>query len=245
MKIITSRANPEIKHVTALHTKKGRTVHNEFIAQGIRTCQTLIQNDYKLIQLYVTEQYLQAAQAITEQITIVANSVMEKISSTKTANGIVGVFTIPEQPDFKKMESGLVLANITDPGNMGTLIRSTAAFGYKTVVVINGVDVWSPKVIQATAGTIALLNVFCTSWKTLVLNKKDIELCALVVANGTDPSKLDKSKKRLLVVGNEAHGLPDEQLTDCTEQVTIPMLGKTESLNASVAGSIGLYLLQP
>lgn len=245
MKTITSRANPEIKQVASLHTKKGRTTHNEFIAQGLRTCQTLIQNDYKIIQLYVTEQQIQAAQTITDQITIVVDAVMEKISTAKTTSGIIGVFALPEQLPLANLTSGLVLTNITNPGNMGTLIRSAAAFGYKTVVVVDGADVWSPKVIQATAGTISLLNVFCMSWQTLITNTNNIELCALVVAGGTTPDRLDKNKKRLLVVGNEARGISDNQIANCTEKLTIPMQGKTESLNAAVAGSIGIYLLQP
>lgn len=243
MKTITSKINEEIKLVCALHDRKNREEQNKFIGEGLRTVSTLIKNSMKVVQLYTTEKHLGDAQKLVNDalITIVPETVMEKISAASTPSGLLGVFEIPAQPNFSQLNSGIVLANITDPGNMGTLIRTASAMDIKNIVIIEGTDVWSPKVVQATAGTLALMNIFTPSWQTLVKWKKETKLCALVVKGGKNPKDMT-FEKTLLVIGNEATGINPEWLRDCDEYMTIPMPGKAESLNAAVAGSIGMYL---
>lgn len=243
MKTITSKTNDEIKSVCALHDRKDRESQNRFIAEGLRTVTTLIKNSMKVVQLYTTEKYLSDAQKLVNEslITLVPETVLQKMSAATTASGLLGVFEIPAQPNFSQLDSGIVLANITDPGNMGTLIRTASAMNIKNIVIIEGTDVWSPKVVQATAGTLAFMNIFTPSWQTLVKWKKESKLCALVVKGGKDPKDLN-FEKTLLVVGNEATGINPEWLRDCDEYMTIPMPGKAESLNAAIAGSIGMYL---
>lgn len=239
---IISVDNPEIKTVTELHSPKGRTAHKRFIAQGLRTCATIIESGLKPVQLYTTEDQLSDAQAIAPDalICLINNRILEKISTTSTPSGIVGVFDIPQQLTTKSITAGIVLARISDPGNMGTLIRSAVAMGIKTAVVVEGTDPWSPKVIQATAGTITSLRIFELPWKALVENKRALTLCALVVHDGEKPSSA-LAKNTLLVVGNEAHGIPEEWVRDCEKKMTIPMPGNAESLNAAVAGAIAMY----
>lgn len=243
IKTITSKTNEEIKLVCALHDRKGRQEQNRFMAEGLRTVSTLVKNGMKVVQLYTTQELLNEAQRLVNEsmITLVADTVMQKMSAASTASGFLAVFEIPAQPNFSQLSSGIVLANITDPGNMGTLIRTASALNLKTVIIVDGADVWSPKVVQATAGTLAFMNIFTPSWQTLVKWKKDTKLCALVVKGGKAPSQLN-FENSLLVVGNEATGIAQEWLRDCDEYMTIPMPGKTESLNAAIAGSIGLYL---
>ena len=243
MKTITSRSNEQIKEVCELHEVKGRTQHKKFLGQGERVCTTLIKNRMKLVQLYVTQEYMTQAQKLANDffITLVNKSVMEKISTLTSASGMIGVFEIPATPPLAQLKSGLVMAQIADPGNMGTLIRTAAALNVKNIVIVEGADVWSPKVIQATAGTIALVDIFVLSWQALVTWKKDARLAALVVKGGKNPSDIN-AQNLLLVVGNEATGIQPSWLRDCTDYITIPMPGDVESLNAAVAGSLGLYL---
>jgi RNA methyltransferase, TrmH family len=243
MKTITSKANEEIKLVCALHDRKGREDQNRFIAEGLRTVTTLIKNRMKLMQLYTTEKNLSDAKNLANDsiITLVPETVMAKISAATSASGLLGVFEIPTQPNFSQLDSGIVLANITDPGNMGTLIRTASALNLKSVVIVDGVDVWSPKVVQSSAGTLAFINIFTPNWQTLVKWKKNNKLCALVVKGGKAPQDI-AFERTLLVVGNEATGIPQEWLRDCEEYVTLAMPGKAESLNAAVAGSIAMYL---
>lgn len=244
MQIITSRQNPLIKHVAALRTAKNRAEHQQFVAEGVRTCSSLVENNLKLMQLFVLPEHVPAAHKLAndELITQVDTSVMEKISTAKSPSGFLGLFAIPANPEPSALTAGLVLANISNPGNMGTLIRSAAAFGAQSVVVIDGADVWSPKVIHASAGTIGAIKIFRWSWDELLQNKKNMPLHALVVNNGTPIHEI-KNAHALLVVGNEAHGLPAHWQEQCDQRVTIPMAGNTESLNVAVAGSIACFCI--
>ena len=136
---------------------------------------------------------------------------MKKISSVTTPSGIIGVFALPIQPPLKKLGAGIVLANISDPGNMGTLIRTCVAMGKQTVVVIDGADPWNPKVVQATAGTIANVQIFQTTWQQMLTLKKSKNLVGMIVLNAQN--SINKSHKNaLFVVGNEAHVLPENWL---------------------------------
>ncbi|MDR3646551.1 MAG: RNA methyltransferase [Candidatus Babeliales bacterium] len=243
MKSISSIQNPEIKDIAQLQTAKGRHTQNKFIAEGIRVCSTLIASNVKLVQIYATQANKDYVYALAneEKVTLVTEQVMNKISASASPSGILGVFAIPKRPEFKDLTQGLVLSQISDPGNMGTLIRTCIAMGVKTIVKIEGADIWSPKVVQATAGTIGQVNIFDISWAELVKNQGLLKLCALVVFGGQNPQEIDFTNT-LMVVGNEANGIPAEWVDQCQEKLTLPMPGNTESLNAAIAGSIALYL---
>ncbi len=243
MKKITSRLNPEVKAVAALHHAKYRTKEQQFIAEGTRVCTTLVQAGHQPIAMYATELMLPIAHklALEKTIVLVTSDVMEKMSAAKTPSGLLSVFPMPPQPRPDQLDSGIVLVHIADPGNMGTLMRSCAAMGCDSVVVIEGTDPWSPKVIQASAGTIGHVTIFNWSWDELIKNKGEQKLCALVVSGGKKPNQIN-NKKILFVIGSEAHGIPFDWIKQCYQTVTIPMPGKTESLNAAVAGSIILYV---
>lgn len=243
IKTITSRTNEEAKLVTQLHSSKGRDEQKRFIAEGSRTCQTLVENGMELVQMYATKDEFATVKEFSKNyyITVVDDHVMEKMSAAKTPSGILGVFKIPGQPSFSSIDSGLVLANVTDPGNVGSLIRTCAALKIKSIISVDSADVWSPKVVQASAGALAQVQIYTPTWQVLLKWKKDFKLCALVVKGGKTPAEIDFNKT-LLVVGNEANGIPKDWLRDMDSYLTLPMPGNTESLNAAVAGSIALYL---
>ncbi len=243
MKTITSRSHEMIKQIASLQQKKQRSRLNQFVAEGLRVCTTLIQSGHKPIQLFVTEQHAARAQKLVsdDKITLVPEHVMEKISGATTPSGILGQFAIPESPSADVLTPGLVLAQVADPGNMGTLIRTTAALNHKSIVIVEGADPWSPKVVQASAGTIGMVHIFQWSWHDLLTHKRALQLVGLAVKGGKNPSEFSMDNI-LLVVGSEAHGIPDQWLADCDAQLTLPMPGSAESLNAAVAGSIALYL---
>lgn len=201
---------------------------------------------------------------------LVKDNVMKKMSSQTSPSGYLAVFNLPEiskkfkkspettqgfkrltEPltkDFKKAEiskdknlkPGVILFNITDPGNMGTLIRTAVALN-SSCIIIEGCDPWSPKVIQSSAGNIANAEIFQFSWQEFLKLKGQSKISALVVSDGEKPSKENLSN-HFLIVGNEAHGIPEDILKKCDYKITLPMPGLAESLNASIAGSIALYL---
>ncbi len=243
MKFITSRTNALIKHIAQLQHKKYRLEHGEFIAEGERTCSTLIASGHTPLAVITTERMLPVAQKIgkEELITVVPEFVMEKMSSSESPSGLLCQFTIPLAPPPSALTAGIVLARITDPGNMGTLMRTAAALHIPSVVIIEGTDPWSPKVIQASAGTIGMVSLFQWSWQELLSYKRHYTLAALAVTGGKNPAKISLTNM-LFVVGSEAHGIPHDWITQCDTTITLPMPGNTESLNAAVAGSIALYL---
>ncbi len=243
MKTISSRTNPAIKQVASLHSKKGRITYKQFIAEGIRTCSAFINQKQLPVTLYVTQDHLANAQKLLsdDRIVVVDPHVMEKISSATTPSGIVGVFSIPAVPAPDQLQAGIVLARIADPGNMGTLIRTAAAMGIASIVVLEGADPFSPKVVQASAGTLSMVTIFQWEWEQLLAYKKDKTLCALVISGGKPPQQIDFANA-LIVVGSEAHGIPEAWVADCQEKLTLPMPGKAESLNSAIAGSIAMYL---
>ncbi len=243
MKHITSLQNAEIQALVKLADAKGRKQQQRFIAEGFNTCSTLINGSMELLQLYTTGILLeQAGQLAPESlITLVTDNVFKKISQAVSPSGILGVFKIPPTPNPEKMGPGIVLVNISDPGNMGTLIRSCAAFGKKTVIVIEGVDPWNAKVVQASAGTSANVMLFELTWPELLTHKRELLLCGLVATGGKNPKEVALNNA-LLVIGSEAHGIPAQWQKECDQLLSLPMPGHTESLNAAVAGSIAMYV---
>jgi RNA methyltransferase, TrmH family len=243
MKEIRSRTNETIKQVCSLHTAKGRRTHKQCIAEGLRACSTMLKGGYRLIQLYITQAHTDTALTLcsTDQITLVTDHVIDKLSGTTTSSGMVAVFAIPLAPKPDQLNSGVILAKLSNPGNVGALMRTCAAMGYKSAVCIDTVDPWSPKVIQASAGTIALVNIFQWSWEQVVQHTEKYQLIALVPDGGTSIDIIQR-KQILLVIGNESHGIPEQWIAECNSTVTLAMTGKTESLNAAVAGSIALYI---
>jgi len=239
---IQSAHNSIIKQAIALKNKKARDIAGLYIAEGVRTCSTLFRSPHTLIRCIMTEDMrITVEQYTIPEIVVVPPELMKKISATETPSGLMGVFQKPQRP-IAPLGPGLVLAQISDPGNMGTLIRTAAALNATTVVIVEGCDPWSPKVVQASAGTIGMISLYELSWQQLLHLRGSISLGALVTNAGISISDISSLHQQLLVVGNEAHGLPEEWESTCDIRITLPMPGQVESLNAAVAGSIALYV---
>lgn len=234
-----------LKSINKLQTHKGRSEQKKFIVEGMRALKAASENNKKPLIVYVIEkQYAQVAQFISpKKIHIISIANMKKISSASTPSGILAVFPISQKKILSPLHPTLICDGISDPGNLGTLIRTTAAMGKKSIILIDGVDPYNPKVIQASAGAWSQLDIFQITWDECkdIIHKQKSLLCALVPKNGTSPNELNL-KKSFLVIGSEAHGLDRKHIQDCDQFLTLAMPGKTESLNAAIAGSIALYL---
>lgn len=240
---ILSHTNPLVQHVVSLHQGKYRKEHNQFIAQGNNTVLTLINAGHTPHTLFVVEEQIAQAKKIAPEDTIViaAESVIKKMGTVDTLQSMLAIFTIPEQPAYNTIQSGIVLCELQDPGNAGTLIRTAVAMNKKTAIFVESVDPWSPKVVQASSGAIGMVSVFCMSWDELLEHKGSTPLCALVLSSKNNPRTPDLSQA-LIVVGNEGHGITRSRVGQCEEKMTLTMPGNFESLNAAVAGSIALYI---
>jgi len=243
MKIITSVHNDQIKHLINLSKKAYRKTHQQFLVEGTRAYTELMQLQTP-IMIYMTENYYNNNPDLsfdTIITTIISDHIMEKISHATTPSGICAVFNIPPTQPLPLHGPGIILVDVSDPGNMGTLIRTAAAMKIKEVIIIGGVDPYSPKVIQSTAGCLTAVNIYQTTFENIIAHDK-LNLCALVVKDGQAPDKINLTNS-FLVVGSESNGLSSEQIIACQDTMTIPMPGQAESLNAAIAGSIALYLM--
>ncbi|MCL4380278.1 RNA methyltransferase [Candidatus Dependentiae bacterium] len=244
MKQLSATSNDTIKKIVALHDAKGRKEQQQFIAHGIRTIQTLLQAGYQPMVLCATAEYYHQAMALAPSATLlgITDAVARTITPSTTASGIVATFAIPTTTATIGNQA-VALVQLQDPGNMGTLIRTAVAMNISDVIIVEGCDPWHPKVIQATAGTIGFARIHSLRWQQLVALPQRPPLCAMVVQGGIALEQLP-SKEVILVIGNEANGLTAQQIDDCPYRATLSMPGKAESLNAAIAGAIGLYLIQ-
>ncbi|MEX1005254.1 MAG: RNA methyltransferase [Acidimicrobiia bacterium] len=166
----------------------------------------------------------------------VTEDVLIRLADTESPRGPVAVMRIP--PAVTATRDHLVLG-VSDPGNAGTLIRTAAAFGLDVAFGSDAVDPWSPKVLRAAAGS---------HFRTVIGDRvRDAATIATVVKGGVAARELgtvlDPARRWAILVGSEAHGLSDDEVAAADVQVTIPMPGGTESLNAAVAGAIVAYEL--
>lgn len=226
--------------IKSLHVPKTRKPTGCCIVEGLRTFTTFLQSVHVLKDIYITEKALNDNKLVFQlyHYTIISDNDMQQISAAASPSGILAIFEI--NPVKAPLGAGIVCARLQDPGNAGTLIRTCAALNKKNVVFVESVDPWSPKVIQASAGTIAQMNIHELSWHGLQQQKGDIPLYALVTQHGQQPTVAHA--QGLFVVGNEANGIPPEWIKTCDQKITLFMPGNTESLNAAVAGSIALYM---
>jgi TrmH family RNA methyltransferase len=235
---VTSVDNPLVKRLVTLASATGRRAEGLFLAEGSRLIDGLLAAGWTPAHLLVRE-----GLTVPDHwpvVTRVSERVAVKLSQAATASGFCAAFPLPQPPPLEPSIGGIVLAGVADPGNVGTLIRSAAAFGIRQVVLCGGADPFGSKVVQATAGALALVHLYQVAEPEVLAG--GAPCCGLVVTDGVPPTALARGP-RWLVVGGEANGLPDSWLAACAERLTLPMPGGTESLNAAIAGSIAAYLL--
>ena len=230
----------QIKLITSLQQKKFRQKSQLFIAEGVKVIQELLQSNFVLEHLYVSEGIF--LEIPSEKRTSVTENDLKKITCLSTPNNCLALFQIPTQ---KKQEiSGLtiVLDDIRDPGNMGTIIRLCDWYGVNNIICSDQtVDIYNPKVVQATMGSIARVNVYYENLNTF-LPTLDLPIYGTFM-DGKNVYKEILPKNAILVLGNEANGISTEIEKLTTNKIAIPKFGsikKAESLNVAMATAIFL-----
>jgi TrmH family RNA methyltransferase len=240
---IESTTNARVKEIRRLHRARERHRSGRTILEGPTLVATAVEAGVVPIVLYTVDgsPVADAAGEAGAEIVSVSGAVLKAMSTTAHPQDPVAVVSIPEGGELGE---GPVLAaiDISDPGNMGTLIRSATAFGWQ-VAVVGGADPWSPKVLRSGMGA-----HFAGSLVVVddpgVLFGRDHTTIATVVSGGEPPSRLADVAAPVLLVGNESRGLPETLARRCDHRLTIPMSGGFESLNAATAGSLAMYLLR-
>ena len=241
MEIISSLENKKIKDVCKLRQKKYRDIENKFIVEG----KHLVEEAYKSgVLLYVlqTEDY---ESNIDVPTTYVTYDVIKKISDAITPQKVIGI--CKKKEDNRIGNKVLILDDIQDPGNLGTIIRSSLAFNIDTIILSNNtVDIYNDKVLRSTEGMVFHLNIIRSDIKEEILKLKNNNyvIYGTKVDNGVVIKNVNKVEKYALIMGNEGNGVKDEILDLCDIYLYIPMSSKVESLNVGVATSIILYELE-
>ena len=242
---LTSTANPRVKSLKRLGAAAERRAQGRFVVEGRRAISDLLACGWQVDDLLLRDDLDLPAEWDGHPLTRVSSAVAERISQQRTASGYLAVFSIPETPVLDPALGGLVAVGVADPGNLGTLLRSAAAFGIRQVRLLGGADPYAPKVVQAATGGLARLAIDASEGDpALVLGALAAvrPVCALV-ASGGGPQALPPPPA-WLVVGSEAHGLSADAVAACSHHLTLPMPGGVESLNAGVAGAIACFLVQ-
>jgi TrmH family RNA methyltransferase len=230
----------QVKYIQSLGQKKWRDVEQVFVAEGPKLVNELLTaTNCTVLHVYALKEWIDITKTNIE-ITEVTSDELEKISQLTTPNQVLAIakmFKWDGEPVIKGNIS-LALDAIRDPGNMGTIIRLADWFGIKSIFCSMGcADIYNPKVIQASMGSIARVRVEYTDLQTLLKNNNDIRIYASVL-NGRDITKMEKLNEGIIVIGNESKGISDEIIKLANVQITIPGRGKAESLNAAAATGI-------
>lgn len=226
----------QIKLVVNLKQKKYRSQHTMFVVEGEKLVKELLQAGVPSFQIFVDGTWKGSGLEETE---LVPKTVLKQMSSLKQPNGVLGVFHIPEPKKNEESDWVVALDAVRDPGNLGTIIRLCDWFGIKQLVCsADTVDCYNPKVLQATMGSIARVNVVYTDLPDF-LSKASSTVYGAFMDGGPIYGK-ELPKKGILVMGNEANGISDKVSTWITERISIPQFGgeTAESLNVATATAI-------
>lgn len=235
--LIQAVDNALIKELAALHDAAGRRAAGSFLVEGRRAIAGLLAAGWTPLRLCVREDE-EVPEAWPAVITL-GERAAKRASAASTPSGYLASFALPDPGPLDPAAGGLILAGVADPGNLGTLLRTAAAFAVGQVACLGGADPFAPKAVQASAGAIAAVRLFRPqTWGALA---GGASLTALVPRGGVAPTALAPGR-RWLVVGGEADGIPAEGLAACAERLSLPMPGASvESLNAAVAGAIAMW----
>ena len=227
----------QIKFIKALSLKKNRIKYNKIVVEGTKTIKEFIDSEYKLDRLYS----INSEEINNFQPEIISESQLKIISSQKTPSGNLAVFNIADKL-IEDTSFYVVLDNISDPGNLGTIIRTCEWFGINQIVCSNcSVDCYNPKVIQSSMGSLSRVNVIYTDIVKFIKSKKLPIYAADLKGNKLVKSKI--SDECIWVFGSESHGISDKIKKVVDLSFTIPKYNnkiKTESLNLPT--SLGIIL---
>ena len=254
---ITSPSNPMIKEIKSLYRKKDRWIKKRFIVEGINIVKECIDNNYPVINIIYSDELLDVKggkelfnKISSDPRTIhIPNKLYKEISNMENPQGIMAVAEFRtnsiDKWDLKENSFLLLLDRLQDPGNMGTIIRTADAFGLDGIIVTEGcVDVYNPKVVRSTMGSIFRVPIYHEDDPILAIRKlktKGIKVYTTSLGGNIYTYEVNFKLPFLLVVGNESSGVSSSIYSVSDSLIKIPMIGDAESLNVAIASSIVMY----
>jgi len=258
---ISSRTNPKTIMFSKLQSPKARHEERLFLAEGVKLslealsyseCEYVVFEESFAVRCGISEEIAARANELGVRVILMSDSAFEKVSTEKSPQGVIAVVKYMDKlhvsdvfSEWQKGRRIIMLDEIRDPGNLGTIIRSAEAMGYNGIILAGCADIYNPKTIRAAMGGIFRLPAFVTNnGAECVRIMNNSGRRTLAAALGEHTMKLGEyeiADLDCIVIGNEGHGISSDVLAECTACVKIPMSGLAESLNASVAASFFMW----
>jgi len=233
----------QISLLTSLQNKKYRKQHGLFIVEGIKSVQEFISSSYQVESIFYTDDANTKVGKISHNIKSyqLTETEFQKISTLKSPQGILALVKLPKQQQIKVNDLrncyNIVLDDVQDPGNLGTIIRTAEWFGIKHIICsIGTVDAYNPKVVQATMGSLSRIQIYYVDLHEFI-SSTDLPVYGALL-NGQSIYQTEWGAEGLIVMGNEGNGISTAILALIDQAVTIPRIGQAESLNVAVATTV-------
>ena len=251
--MITSKDNSLVKYIKSLSQKKYRDINKEYIIEGYKILQEAIENEENIFKIILCEELISKkdveriewTEDLKKKTEYVSETIFKTLSDTMSPQGILAVVKQKEVTNPKYDNVIFALDDLQDPGNLGTIIRTLDAAGYRDLILSQGTtEAYNPKVVRSTMGAIFRLKIHSNcnlKEKLQELKNQGYKIVTTSLETDKYYYDLDFNDKLVIIIGNEAKGVSKEIQEMSDKKIKIPMLGKTESLNAAVATSILAY----
>ena len=254
MQVISSKDNELVKHIKKLKDKKYRDESNEYIIEGVKLIEEAVKENAKIKKIIVCEDTTRTYEIPTNvmleiakyECIYVTDKIFASITQVTNPQGIMAIIekNIGNTEIDYSQDIIVVLDDVQDPGNLGTILRTVDSIGLDQIIVSKETaDAFNPKVVRSTMGAIFRIKIIeVEDLKQMIKEMKKHHYKLMVTSLQTEDSIYDiEFRKKIIVIGNESNGVSKEIQDMADEKAKIPMLGKTESLNASVAAGIVMY----
>ena len=255
--MITAKDNDKVKYTKSLLKSKNRNKESKFIIEGYRILTLAIECNAKIDYVFINEdfekktehvEFLEILKSKNINTYKTTNKIFNELVDTESTQGILAVVKFNQRTIQENLKDEhrfvVILDRIQDPGNMGTIIRTADAAGVDAIIALKGcVDIYNPKVIRSTMGSIFDMNIIhATQEEALrILKLKNFDIVSSYLDTNNYYDKVEYNYKTALVIGNEANGINDELVSKSDVLVKIPIYGKAESLNAAISSAILMY----
>lgn len=226
------------KIVKSLAQKKFRSQYQCFVVEGVKLVEEALNSDFLVDDVFAVPRWIESNSNVGA--IEVSEKELKSLSSLKTPNDVLAVVRIKQQNlplDFSNLT--LVLDNIQDPGNMGTIIRTADWFGIKNIVCSqNSVDIYNPKVVQATMGSLFRINILYKDLKEFFSSHENLTVYGASIEGESIYDTKMNQEDAVLLMGNESKGIAQELESFIDKKLTVPKFGEAESLNVATATAI-------
>ncbi|MEO6814508.1 MAG: RNA methyltransferase [Ginsengibacter sp.] len=237
-----------VKYIQSLNLKKFRDAEGAFIAEGPKVVGEFLSSKKFVCNIicaeidWLLENKTLMIETPSESVFVVDENWLQRISFLKTPNKVVAIFKEikPSKDIILKNKITIMLDELQDPGNLGTIIRIADWFGIENIICSeNCVDCYNPKVVQSTMGSLARVTILYTDLNSFIKNNDEIKIYGAALS-GTSIFEIGKIKEGIILIGNESKGIHETLFNSVSKKITIPRFGNAESLNAAVA--LGIIL---